>query len=64
MKTRRLSLSKKIFIVVMILLLAIDAAMGLAFYLRSKNLLVSQIKDNAMNLAKVVAASVDPALID
>ncbi|MBR4514586.1 MAG: HAMP domain-containing protein [Lachnospiraceae bacterium] len=64
MKTRRLSLSKKIFIVTMVLLLAIDVAMGLVFYLRSKNLLESQIKDNAMNLAKVVAASVDPALID
>ena len=64
MKTRRLSLSKKIFIIVMILLLAIDVTMGLVFYFKSKNLLETQIKDNAMNMTRVVAASVDSSLID
>ena len=48
----------------MVLMLAIDVAMGLLFYVRSKNLLESQIKESAMNIAKVVAASVDASLID
>ena len=48
----------------MILLLAIDVTMGLVFYFKSKNLLETQIKDNAMNLTRVVAASVDSSLID
>ena len=37
MKTRRLSLSKKLFIIVIALLLVIDTAMGLVFYSRSKS---------------------------
>ena len=48
----------------MILLLAIDVTMGLVFYFKSKNLLETQIKDNAMNMTRVVAASVDSSLID
>ncbi len=59
MKTRRLSLSMKLFLIVMALLLVIDVAMGFAFYSRSKNMMEKQIKDNAQNIANCVAASVD-----
>ena len=59
MKTRRLSLSKKIFIIVIALLLVIDVAMGAIFYTRSKKLLETQIKDNAQNISNCVAATVD-----
>ena len=64
MKTRRLSLSKKLFIIVIALLLVIDAAMGLVFYSRSKSLLEKQIKDNAQNIARCVAATVDTEALE
>jgi methyl-accepting chemotaxis protein len=61
MKVRRISMSTKIFVFISLLLLISDLCIGALFYTRSKNLLIEQMKDNALNLANCVAASVDGA---
>ena len=59
MKVRKFSMSTKIFIFISLLLLISDLCIGALFYTRSKDLLVSQMKENAIDLAKCVAASID-----
>ena len=58
MRVRKLSINVKIFIFVLALLFVSDCAIGGIIYNRAKNLLVDQIKENAMNITKCVAASV------
>ena len=61
MKVRKSKISLKITIGVIALLLISDIAIGVASYIRAKQSLVSQIKDNASNIVKCVAGSVDGA---
>ncbi|MBR0434680.1 MAG: methyl-accepting chemotaxis protein [Lachnospiraceae bacterium] len=61
MKVRRISMSTKIFVFISLLLLISDLCIGALFYTRSKNLLIEQMKDNVLNLANCVAASIDGA---
>ena len=61
MKVRKISMSTKIFIFISLLLLISDLCMASLFYARSKNLLISQMKDNAIDMAKCAAASLDGA---
>ena len=64
MKVRKISISAKIFICVLALLVVSDAVIGATIYNRSKNALIQQIKDNVMNVARCVAASVPGELFD
>ena len=61
MKVRKISMSTKIFIFVALLLLLSDLCIGSVFYERAKNLLVEQMKDNAVNIAKCASATIDGA---
>ncbi len=63
MKVRRMSMSAKIFLFVSALLLVSDIIIGMLFYQRAKNLLVSQMRENALNMCNCVAASVDGAVL-
>ena len=62
MKVRKISISLKLVIGVLVVFLLSDLCIGLIIYNRSKALLETQIKDNAMNIASCAAASIDPAL--
>ena len=63
MKVRKLSFAWKMFIAVMALLLLSVVVMGIVTYQRAKGLLVEQIKENAMNIDRCVAAAVDGNLL-
>ncbi len=52
-------MSTRIFIFVCVLLLASDFVIGFLFYNRSKNLLIEQMRENAINMANTAAATVD-----
>lgn len=64
MKLRKTGIAVKIFVAIMILLVASDLIIGVVFYKRAKGLLVTQIKENAMNIDRCVAASVDGVLLE
>ena len=64
MKVRRTSVALRLFFAIGGLLLVSDIILGLMVYNRSKSLLISQIKDNAANIDKCVAQSVDGTLLD
>ncbi|MBR1770820.1 MAG: methyl-accepting chemotaxis protein [Lachnospiraceae bacterium] len=64
MKVRKISFSWKLFLAVMILLLCSVVVMGTVTYRRAKKLLVEQIKGNAVNVDRCVAASVDGDLLE
>ena len=59
MKVRRISMSTRIFIFLCVLLLASDVVIGFLFYNRSKNLLIEQMRENAINMANTAAATID-----
>ena len=64
MKVRKISITARILIAVLALLVVSDAAIGATIYNRSKNALIEQIKSNAMNITRCVAASVPGELLD
>ncbi len=59
MKVRRLGIATKIFIMVAVLIVLADVALGGFMFYRTKNLLVTQIKENTKNIARTAAATVD-----
>lgn len=63
MKVRKLSFVWKIFMAVIALLMFSVIIMGGLLYSRARNLLVQQIKENAMNVDKCVAGAVDGDLL-
>lgn len=63
MKVRRVGVSVRIFAVIMALLVISDVVIGAILYNKTKNSLVNQIKDSAMNVSRCVAASVDGELL-
>ena len=63
MKVRKISISAKIFIFVLALLIISDVVIGATIYNRAKKALVEQIKENAMNITRCVAASVSGELL-
>ena len=63
MKVRKVSITAKILIIVLILLIFSDIFIGTSIYLRTKNALITQINENAMNITKCVAASVSGELL-
>ena len=52
-------MSTRIFIFLCVLLLASDVVIGFLFYNRSKNLLIEQMRENAINMANTAAATID-----
>ncbi len=62
MKVRKVKVSLKIIISVIVLLILSDTVVGVLLYDRAKNLMETQIKENAMNIDRCVAASVDGSL--
>lgn len=63
MKVRKTGVAFKIFVAIIVLLIASDVVIGVTAYQRAKKLLVTQIKDNAMNIDRCVAASVDGSML-
>ena len=59
MKVRRISVTMKLIIGIVIFLLVSDSLLGFTVYNKAKSLLVKQIKDNAQNISSCVAQSVD-----
>ncbi len=64
MKVRKLGISVKIFAAVLALLAVSDMVMGIVLYHSAKAALMTQINENAMNIARCVAASVDGEKLD
>lgn len=64
MKVRRISVTMKLIIGIIVFLIASDLLIGITIYNRSKSLLVKQIKDNALHTSACVAASVDGAELE
>ena len=64
MKVRKVRFSSKLFVIIMLLLIISDVTIGSVIYNRAKAALLDQIKDNAMNIARCVAASLDGSLFD
>ncbi len=64
MKVRKLGISFKIFVSVMILMVISDLILGMVIYREAKNAMITQINDNAMNIVRCVAASVDGDELD
>lgn len=64
MKVRRLGVAKKIFIMVAVILVISDVALGGFLYQRTKSLLIAQIKENTKNIASTAAASVDGEIFE
>ncbi|MCR4587116.1 MAG: hypothetical protein K5682_01795 [Lachnospiraceae bacterium] len=63
MKVRKISIAVKIAAIVMILFVLSDGLIGVMVYRQTKDILITQIKENAMNTARCVAASVDGEMI-
>lgn len=59
MKVRKLGISIKILVYVLVLLIVSDLAIGFFIYTRADKNLVDQIKENSVNLVGCVAAAVD-----
>ncbi|MCR5115955.1 MAG: hypothetical protein K6A97_00455 [Lachnospiraceae bacterium] len=59
MKVRKLGISLKILIYVLVLLIVSDLAIGFFIYTRADKNLVDQIKENSINLVGCVAGAVD-----
>jgi len=64
MKVRKMGITTKIFGTIIMLLIVSDAVIGVTLYHRAESLLVTQIKENAMNIDKCVASSVDGECLD
>ncbi len=59
MKVRRISVTMKLILGIIVFLIVSDTLLGLAVYNKSKSLLVHQIKENAKNTSACIAASID-----
>ena len=59
MKVRKLSISVKLIVVLVIMLLISDAVLGFLIYNKSQSMLLEQIKTNGQNMARSMAASID-----
>ncbi|MBO4396071.1 MAG: methyl-accepting chemotaxis protein [Eubacterium sp.] len=59
MKVRKLSMTVKLVVILIVLLLVSDAVLGFVIYNRSYGMLEEQIRTNAQNVVRCVAASVD-----
>ena len=64
MKVRKISMATKIMIAVIVLLVASDVVLAAVIYNATKNTLMSQIKENAKNIATTVAAHIDGDAFD
>ena len=63
MKVRKLSMTVKLIVILLAMLLVSDVVLGIIIYNRSYSSLESQIRTSAENTAKCVAASVDGSLV-
>lgn len=63
MKVRKTGIAFKIFVAIIALLIVSDMVIGVTAYHRAKELLVTQIKESAMNIDRCVAASVDGSVL-
>ena len=59
MENRKMGIATKVFIIVITLLTVSDLLVGVAAYSRVKNAMETQIKENAMNIAKCAASFID-----
>lgn len=59
MKVRKRSITTKFFLIMTLLLLISNGVLGIIIYNRTSNMMLTDIKENAMQLAKCAAANVD-----
>ncbi len=59
MKVRKLSISVKLIIILVVLLLVSDAILGVLIYNKSHSMIDEQIRTNGQNIARSMAASID-----
>lgn len=59
MKVRKLSISVKLIVVLVIMLLISDAVLGFLIYNKSHSMIDEQIRTNGQNIARSMAASID-----
>lgn len=64
MKNRKIGIAAKLFIIVTVLLIVSDMAVGITTYFRTKQAMENQIRENAMNLARCAAAMIDGKKFD
>ena len=63
MKVRKISITSKLIFIIFVLFLVADAILGYITYNRSKDMLVEQIKSNALGIASCVALGVDGSVL-
>ena len=64
MKVRRVSISTQLFIIMTLLVIIANVVLGVFLYKRASSIMMSQIRENAANLAACAAASVDGSVLD
>lgn len=64
MKNRRIGIATKVFIIVMVLLVVSDLALGFSIYRNMGNTMKTQLKENAMHLAECAAQTLDGKTFD
>ncbi|MBR0163149.1 MAG: hypothetical protein IJQ12_00580 [Lachnospiraceae bacterium] len=64
MKVRRISVATQLFLIMTALVIVANVVLGMILYRRASGIMMSQIRENAANLAACAAASIDGALLD
>lgn len=62
MKVRRISLATQLFLIMTALVIVANIILGVILYRRASSIMMSQIRENAANLAACAAASIDGAV--
>ncbi|MBR5970379.1 MAG: hypothetical protein IK016_08570 [Lachnospiraceae bacterium] len=63
MKVRRISITLQLFLIMTALIVIANVTLGIILYKRANSIMMSQIRENAANLAACAAASVDGAAL-
>ena len=63
MKVRKISITNKLIIGIIILFVIADVALGAVTYNKSKDMLVEQIKSNAMGIASSISVGIDGSVV-
>lgn len=63
MKVRKISMTAKIIIAVIAVLLVSDIAIGLAIFHQTESMMLTQSKQSALSIANCAAASIDPEML-
>ena len=64
MKVRRVSIATQLFFVMTILIIVSNIVLGVILYKRASGIMMTQIRENATNIAACAAASIDGAMFE